>query len=138
MLLQQDLKSRRRAGFTLMEMLIVVAIIVALAGISVVSYFTLFESSKMDIAQSQVKSLSVACDTYRIQNKTNPDSLNALLQKDQNGRGPYIEDPEKLKDPWGKPYQYDASGGKNKGMHADIWTTTPDNIEIGNWPKQGK
>src|SRR5438128_1909846 len=85
MLLHQSSNSRRRAGFTLMEMLIVVAIIVALAGISVVSYFAVFETSKNKIATSQIKSLTVACDTYRLDNKVNPESLNALLQKDPLG-----------------------------------------------------
>jgi general secretion pathway protein G len=137
MLLQQSSKSRRRAGFTLMEMLIVVAIIVALAGISVVSYFALFEGARADVAQSQVKSLSNICDQYRLKNKEFPPSLDALLQKDPLGNLPLVEDPNSLKDPWNKPYQYDASGGKNQGRHADIWTVDPNNPGkmIGNWPQ---
>jgi general secretion pathway protein G len=138
MLLHQELKSRRRAGFTLMEMLIVVAIIVALAGISVASYFALFEGAKADLAQGQVKSLSTLCDQYRIKNKEFPLNLDALLQKDPLGNLPLVEDPSALNDPWGKKYQYDASGGKNKGRHADIWAIDPSNPgkEIGNWPLQ--
>jgi Type II secretion system (T2SS), protein G len=94
------------------------------------------KEAKVDTAKLQVKSLTIACDQYRIKNKEYPESLNVLLQKDANG-SIYIQDPNLLKDPWGKPYQYDASGPKNKGRHADIWTISPgpDKMEIGNWPK---
>jgi general secretion pathway protein G len=135
MLLRQESKRQRRAAFTLMEMLIVVAIIVMLAGIGVVSYLQLFAGSQKQVAESQVKSLSMLCDTYKLNNGANPESLAILMEKD--GRGViYVEDPDKLLDPWKKAYQYDASGPKNQGRHADIWTISPDNIEIGNWPKQ--
>ena len=135
MLLHRGSKRQRRAAFTLMEMLIVVAIIVMLAGIGVVSYMTLFAGSQKDVAYSDVKGLTVACDAYKLKNGANPESLAALLQKDPSGVV-YIEDPNKLNDPWKKPYQYDGSGAKNQGRRADIWTVAPDGIEIGNWPKQ--
>ncbi|MSQ94609.1 MAG: prepilin-type N-terminal cleavage/methylation domain-containing protein [Gemmataceae bacterium] len=135
MLRRQESKRQRRAAFTLMEMLIVVAIIVMLAGIGVVSYLSLFAGSQKDVAKTQVKSLGVVCDTYKLKNGANPESLAVLLQKDPMGVI-YVEDPDKLLDPWKKPYQYDASGQKNQGLHADIWTVSPDGIEIGNWPKQ--
>jgi type II secretion system protein G len=135
MLLRRDMERQRREAFTLMEMLNVVAIIVMLAGIGVVSYFSIFAGSQKDSAQSQVKSLSVACDAYRLKNGNNPDSLAILLQKDASGVI-YVEDPNSLNDPWRKPYQYDASGQKNQGLHPDIWTVSPDGIEIGNWPKR--
>ena len=134
MLLRQETKRQRRSAFTLMEMLVVVAIIVALAGISVVSYFSLFEGAKQDIASTQIKSLTVACDTYRIKNGNNPESLDVLLQKDPSGVM-HIADPNALIDPWKNRYQYDPSGQKNQGQHADIWTVSPEKIEIGNWPK---
>ena len=129
-------ESRRgpRQAFTLMEMLVVVAIIVALSGIAVVSYFAIFEGSKKDIAQSQVKSLSMLCDLYRIRNGNAPDALQTLMQPDVKGVIS-VEDPNALLDPWKKPYQYDPSGPRNSGRHADIWTIAPDGLEIGNWPK---
>ena len=127
----------RRPAFTLMEMLIVVAIIVALAGIGVVSYFALFESAKQDVARSQISSLTAVSDAYRIKHGEFPASLDTLLLPDSNNVV-YIEDPNKLNDPWKKPYQYDRSGQKNLGKHADIWTITPDNVEIGNWPQPKK
>jgi general secretion pathway protein G len=121
-------KRRRRMAFTLMEMLIVVAIIVALAGIGVVSYFALFADSQKDVAAIKIKGLSTACDAYRLRNGSLPASLQDLYPK-------YIEDPDALKDPWGKAYTYDAGGGNNGGRHADISTIAPDGTVIGNWPK---
>jgi general secretion pathway protein G len=135
MLHRKESLRQRRAGFTLMEMLVVVAIIVALAGIGVVSYFALFEQAKADVAAAQIQSLSSLCDQYRIKNGDFPDSLQALTQPDPN-RKVYVEDPNKLLDPWKKPYQYDKNGQKNQGRHADIYTVSPDGLEIGNWPKQ--
>ncbi len=129
-----ETERQRRAAFTLMEMLIVVAIIVALAGIGVVSYFALFEGSRKDLASAQVKSLTVACDSYKLRNGSQPDSLQTLMQKDIKGNI-YVEDADSLRDPWGKPYQYDANGARNQGRHADIWTVSPDGIELGNWPR---
>jgi len=97
MLLHQELKRQRRAAFTLMEMLIVVAIIVLLAGIGVVSYFALFDSAKVDVARTQIKSLTTACDAYYLKNKSYPGQLSDMLQKDPNGNRPLIEDPSHSK-----------------------------------------
>lgn len=139
MLLRESQRSRRPA-FTLMEMLIVVAIIVALASIGVVSYYSLFEGSKLDVARAQVKSLTVACDAYRLKHKQNPPTLDTLTQPDQtNNNMVYIEDPNVLLDPWNQPYQYEASGTKNNGRHADIWCV-PQGAQnesqwIVNWPR---
>jgi hypothetical protein len=90
--------------------------------------------SLKEVVPAQLKSLTVACDAYRLKNDKFPKKLKSLTDKDQFGRR-FVEDPESLRDPWGKPFQYDPKGPKNNGRHADIWTTAPDGTVIGNWPR---
>ena len=144
MLLNHEPKRQRRAAFTLMEMLVVVAIIVALAGIGGFFLLGQLEGAKKDTAQTQVKvTLSQACEAYSIKHGHFPDSLAALLVKDEIG-GPYLKSEDYLYDPWStpsnkRPYQYDASGTKNQSIQPDIWTTTPDGtVIIGNWPAKNR
>ena len=134
-MITQRMESRRqrRSAFTLMEMMIVVAIIVALAGIGVVSYFSLYEGSQKDIAQTKIRSLTTACGTYKLRNGNFPDSLQTLLQPDAK-KVITIDDPAALVDPWGKAWVYDANGSHNGGRQPDISCISPDGLVIGNWP----
>jgi general secretion pathway protein G len=135
MILRRETQRKRRTAFTLMEMLVVVAIIVALAGISGFFLMGVLKESNRDLAQIQAKTtLTQACQAYAIKhNGQFPESLQQLLQQDARG-GPYLEDPEALKDPWGQAFQYERSGPRNNNRKPDIWTKGPDGTDIGNWP----
>jgi len=100
-----------RAAFTLMEILVVVAIIVALAGVG--GYFLIGQltQSKADVARLQAKKLKEACTTYFIRTGGFPTSLNDLVQPPAGGI-PVLEDPKAIIDPWGQPYQYQNMGTK--------------------------
>jgi general secretion pathway protein G len=135
MQLRQSSSRTRRAAFTLMEMLVVVAIIVALAGVGGFFLMRALSDSQKDIAKTQVRVLTDACRAYAIKHANNfPESLDLLLAADQRG-GPWLEDRDALKDPWEKPYQYNKAGPRNQGKRPDIWTIDPTTQqEIGNWP----
>jgi len=139
MLIRHKTIHQRRAAFTLMEMLVVVAIIVALAGIG--GYFLLGQlgQSQKDIAKTQAKTtLTNACKTWAIRHGgAFPDSLQQLLSKDELGNPPILENQDALKDPWGHVFQYDKNGTNNQGLYPDISTTAPDGTKVGNWSTQG-
>jgi general secretion pathway protein G len=128
----QSSRLAARAGFTLLEVLIVVAILVVLAGVGGVTYMSYLESAKEDVAKSKIKSIETACDAYRIKFGEFPQALAVLTQPYPDGSaGPL--DPEALRDPWEREFQYDPNGQHNAGRRPDIWTTTPGNKTIGNW-----
>ena len=124
-----------RSAFTLMEMLVVVAIIVALAGMGGYYYFAQIDKANESKAKSQVKTtIEQAVKTYMLNNGHAPESLGILLQADPNNAGkPYLESQEAIIDPWGHEYGYDPGGAHNNGLKPDIWANSPRG-QIGNWP----
>jgi general secretion pathway protein G len=131
---QPAARPTRRTAFTLLEVLIVVAIIVVLAGVSSIYVFRYLEDAKEGAAKGGIKTIETACKAFEIKVGNAPGSLAELLNPPGGGK-PYLENgQEALLDPWKKPYAYDASGGHNGGQKPDIWTTTPDGRTIGNWP----
>jgi general secretion pathway protein G len=123
---------RTRRAFTLMEMLVVVAIIVMLAGLGGFFYMQQLDKSKVNLARAHIKTtLTQGCEVYKVDHGSFPGNLTALLVQDEQG-GPYLKTADALKDPWGKPYQYNPQGPKNAGRQPDIWSDGS-GVEIGNW-----
>jgi general secretion pathway protein G len=126
-------RSNRREAFTLLEVLIVVAIIVVLAGAGTLTFLKFQEGANEDVAYSKIKNIEKAAMAIQIRSGSAPQSLAEMLQSTDGGR-PAIDDSEAIKDPWGREFQYDAAGSRNGGARPDIWTTTPNGKTIGNWP----
>ena len=106
-------KRRRRAGFTLMEILLVLAILVVLGSLVTFGYVTIQRNAMMDSAKTQIRMFEQAVDMYRLDVGKYPSGdqgLQALRLQPPDApvnkwRGPYIQ-VEIPTDPWGNPYQY--------------------------------
>jgi general secretion pathway protein G len=125
-----------RAAFTLMELLVVVAILVVLAGVGGYYYIKHLDDARIDAARLQVKTLTQAAEAYYVKHGEYPPSLVALTERDPDGGKPYLEQ-DAIRTPWGTSYQYDPSGPNNGGNKPDIWADAPKGgARIGNWPQQ--
>jgi general secretion pathway protein G len=97
----------RRHAFTLMEVLVVVAILVVLAGIGV-AVFRYVDTAKEGAAKAGVVNLEKAVMAYSLDHQGNfPDSL-AVLAQPSEGKKAYVEMKDLL-DPWNREYTYDHS-----------------------------
>lgn len=105
----------RESGFTLLELLVVVAIIGLLVGYVAPRYFGQVGKSEVTTAKAQIDALDKALDQYRLDTGHYPATelgLGALVQRPPNEpkwNGPYLKKAVPL-DPWGKPYLYKTPG----------------------------
>ena len=105
------------AGFTLLELLVVVLIIGLLAGFVAPRYFNQVGKSEINVAKAQIDAIEKALDQYRLDTGHYPSTelgLGSLVQKPPNEpkwAGPYLRKDVPL-DPWGKPYVYRMPGEK--------------------------
>ena len=108
----RNLNINAENGFTLIEILVVMAIIGMLAVMVAPNIFNQQAGAQRDAALSQISSLEAALDTYRLDVGEYPDSLEGL-RDDDSGRaswnGPYLRRDVPL-DPWGNEYVYDSTG----------------------------
>ncbi|MFI5400125.1 MAG: type II secretion system major pseudopilin GspG [SAR324 cluster bacterium] len=107
------------AGFTLIEVLVVLVILALLAGIVTTQLLAPAETAKADATKVQIKALGAALDLYRLQNSTYPTTdqgLAALLRKPEVGvipdtwRGPYLNSGNLPTDGWKRPFLYQSDG----------------------------
>lgn len=103
---------RRRQGFTLVEILLVVAILGILAGVAVVSLKGRTKSASISATRTSIKAIQTAIDTYEVDNGAYPANIQALLTKtsENNWNGPYIKDGRTPKDAWGTEFGYSIKG----------------------------
>jgi len=101
-------------GFTLVEVMIVIAIIGLIAGIVALNAGRLFGEAKADKVKADAKVIGDAILLFSKDCGGLPGGLEDLIQNPgvDNWRGPYIQGGVKaIKDPWGKPYVYEPSSG---------------------------
>ena len=141
--MKRALKRTAQAGFTLIEVMVVVVILGILASFVVPRFMDKPDQAKIVKAESDVRAIESALAMYRLDNHNYPstsDGLPALLQAPADApswkEGGYLD---KLpKDPWGNDYQY-----LNPGVHGtiDVFSYGSDGqqggegtaADVGNW-----
>jgi general secretion pathway protein G len=136
---------KRLAGFTLLEIMVVVIIIGVLAATIIPQFMGTTHDAKVSAAKSDVAQLENALERFNLHMDRYPtmdEGLKVLVEapagEDKKWRGPYI----KLlrPDPWGNPYQYRVPGMHHTSTF-DVWSRGADgqdggegpNADIGNW-----
>ena len=135
---------RGNHAFTLLEILVVLAIMGLLTGLIVVNIQRAHANAEKAAARLMIdSSLKSALNLYRISVHNFPstaEGLNALVTRPASNSplwgGPYIEGKVPL-DPWGEPYHYESPGTHNKESF-DLWSSGPDRQtgtedDIANW-----
>jgi general secretion pathway protein G len=134
----------RAAGFTLLELLVVMVIIGLLAGFVAPRYFSQVGKSQVKAAKAQVDALDKAVEQFRLDMNRLPTTeeglaaLNVAPANEPNWGGPYLKK-DVPKDPWGHPYVYLAPGTHNNDFDLVSYGKdgqpggTGENADIGNW-----
>jgi len=140
-----DRRNGREAGFTLIEIMVVVVILGILAALVAPNVISRIDDAQINRAKQDVRAVESALHLYRLDNfkyPTTDQGLEALVSQPadpsiRNWRqGGYLD---KLpKDPWGSPYQYLYPGQNGE---FDVYTLGADqqpggegiNSDIGNW-----
>jgi general secretion pathway protein G len=138
-------RSRRR-GFTLIEVMLVLAILGIIASLTAVAVVQAQRRAYMRAAEAQVKAFKTPLLAYRLDIGDFPATSQALqalrsvpsdIASPAQWNGPYLDSEVPL-DPWRNPYRYEYPGKRQTDL-PDIWSYGPDGIDgteddIGNWP----
>jgi general secretion pathway protein G len=127
-------RANPEAGFTLLELLVVLAILGMLAAFAVPQVMSYLDRAKSDSAKIQISNISTALDLYRLDVGRYPstsEGLSGLVNRPtaaDRWNGPYVKKEESLIDPWNEPYGY-----RSPGQHGayDLYSLGADKAEGG-------
>ena len=111
---ENELSVAMRAGFTLIEILVAVAIIAILGAVAMTNIPKMLEGSKQTAAKSAVDNIANAVTSYNLAYRKMPNDLKDLIKEDGED-GAILEGGEgALEDPWGTPYKLEWKGSGRK------------------------
>ena len=127
---------RRRGGFTLVEVLLVLAILTVIASVVTYNYGRIRANAFRDAARTQIKVFDGPLEMYRLQVGDFPSTSQGLealrtapsdLANPEDWAGPYLKSAVP-QDPWKRDYQYEYPG-KYDPTVPDIWSLGPDGAD---------
>lgn len=111
-------RNRNDAGYTLLELLVVMGILAILTAFATPQLMGYFGKAKTQSVQLQIENINTALELYYMENGSYPSAnvgLKALVDatpEAKNWNGPYLKKAKNLLDPWGRPYQYNVTNGE--------------------------
>ena len=134
-----------RKAFTLIELLLVLVILTALAAVVVPKFTRRSEQARVTAARTDIANLEVALDAFEVDTgryPTTDEGLAPLIEEPQDAKGwhgPYIKR-GMPKDPWGRAYVYKQPGEHNTTSY-DLYSMGPNgqdggDDDIDNWSER--
>lgn len=110
----RPLRERKRRGFTLIELIVVITIIGILAAAVAINAPALVERARKKRASADIKQIETAVQDYRMQTGHYPESLEEVVHPDSGPEGLQTESllDEIPIDPWNEPYRLSMEGSK--------------------------
>ena len=137
--MSEKIHRSNQRGFTLIELMVVIAILALLGGIVAPQVMNKLKEARPQKAQIDIERIGLALDMYAVQNgqyPTTEQGLDALLKKPTSQpepldwKGPYVKPGTKFVDPWNKTYVY-VSPSTHEGYDYDLSSYGPDGQEGG-------
>ncbi|MFM9063007.1 MAG: type II secretion system major pseudopilin GspG [Pirellula sp.] len=133
--MKRSRKSRRnlRRGFTLLEVLLVLIILVVIAGFAIRNFTGVLDQANKKAATAQIAQLSTTIKQYQLMMQQLPSSLDALMNQPADIANPadWTKLLDKIPvDPWNRPYEYKVIGSsfELRSLGADGQSGTSDDI----------
>lgn len=141
--MMKSLNHNTKAGFTLIEIMLVIIIVVGLMAVLIPNLITSRDNAKIAQAEMYITRLAGHIALYEMTSGFPPSTvqgLRALVEKPQGEPSPrkWSQREDRIEpDPWGMEYRYEFPGRRNK-KGADIYSCGPDRQpdtadDIGNW-----
>lgn len=113
---QQHMAVRPEAGFTLIEVLVAIAIVMVVGGAATLGYFEFFAGAQRDTAVQEITNMAAAVQTFHLKEGRYPRESEwptFLTEGSPKNKRPYI-DKNDTTDPWGNEYVYKNPSNNSK------------------------
>jgi general secretion pathway protein G len=120
------IREARRGGFTLMEVLLVLAILVILASVSILGVTQYMTRANNQTAELKINALKTAIDAFFLGEGRHPQSLDELLVMSPKTKSRYVETQDALLDPWQRQINYQPPTQVGSFAEYRLWSLGAD------------